>query len=219
MAISKPSWLRSWLDTLNWDILTWHVYVGDAVESGIDWAIDWINWGITQAESAWNKAVAAWDKAVDVFWDLTATINWEVSRLWDSIGDWWDDLGEWWSTKVTWVRGLVDAASDFLKGLIDDVKRGLASLSVAWDNFWTTTWPQLLSDFNSLLVDVGNFFTQVLPGLATFLDISRAFEDFRLEWKDLFNFWEGFKDTIVAFFEDPEKWLLDKIETMLARFW
>ena len=219
MAISKPSWLRSLLDRLNWDILTWKVYVGDAIESGIDWAIGWINWGIYQAEQAWAKAAAAWDKAVEVGRNAWNDLQLEASKLWNAISVWWDDLGDWWQAKKQWVIDRIALTSDWLRGLINDVTKSLQRLNATWDNFWTSIWPQLLRDFNALLVKVGNFFTQTLPRLAEKLDITKAFNDFRLEWKDLFNFWSGFKDTIVAFFEDPEEWLLKRIENMLARFW
>lgn len=219
MAIYKPSWLRSALSRLNWDIFTWKVYVGDAIESGIDWAIDWLNWAIYQGEQAWSKAVAAWDKAVEIGQNLLSTIYSEVGKLANRISTWWSDLGEWWTTRQPIIQGWIDVARGWLNDRLNWVQGGLDQLRQKWDNFWTSTWPQLLRDFNALVVQVGNFFTQTLPRLAEKLDITKAFNDFRLEWKDLFNFWSGFKDSIVAFFEDPEKWLLDKIEKMLARFW
>ena len=219
MAISKPSWLRSLLDRLNWDILTWKVYVGDAIESGIDWAIGWINWGIYQAEQAWAKAVAAWDKAVEVGRNAWNDLQLEASKLWSQIDTWWSKLGDWWAAKKQDILGWIDVAKGYALGLFTNLNAVFNQLRNTWDSFWQNTWPQLLKDFNALLVKVGNFFTQTLPRLAEKLDITKAFNDFRLEWKDLFNFWTGFKDTIVAFFEDPEEWLLKRIENMLARFW
>lgn len=219
MTISKPSWLSSLLDRLNWDILTWKVYVGDAVESCIDWALGWINWAIYKGEQAWNKAVAAWDKAVELYWNIRHWAEGELQKLLDKWDTFWSEVEEWWEPKKQWILEKIDTVLAPLKWLIDQAKIEINKLQVKWDNFWTSSWPQLLRDFNALLVKVGNFFTVTLPGLAEKLDITKAFNDFRLEWKDLFNFWSGFKDTIVAFFEDPEEWLLKRIENMLARFW
>lgn len=219
MAISKPSWLRSFLDKLNWDILTWKVYVGDAVESAIDWAIDKINIAIDWGEDAWNKAVIAWDKAVDVFWDLTATINREANRLWDNIEVWWDDLGEWWEPKITWIKGLVGIAEDALFSLIKGVEIGLNWLDVQWDNFWENTWPQMKIDFNTLLVNVGNFFTGILPGLASHQEVEEAIEDERSTWKDIVDFVTNFRKEIVAFFTDPIDWLWSKLVDYLEKNW
>jgi hypothetical protein len=219
MAISKPSWLRTWLEKLNWDILTWKVYVGDAIESGIDWAIGWINWGIYQAEQASNKAVAAWDKAVEVGRNAWNDLMKEVAPIWAQIDIWWSDLGEWWEGKKQDIREWIDAAEEVVGEWWDSLKQDFDKLHLAWDNFWTTTWPQLLKDFNTLLVNVGNFFTQTLPKLAAQLDITKALDNFRLEWKDLFNFWGDRGKEVSAFFADPGEWLLDKIEKMLERFW
>lgn len=219
MTISKPAWLRSLLDRLNWDILTWKVYVGDAVESGIDWALGWINWAIYQAGKAWDKAVAAWDKAVEVGKKAWNDLMKEADKLWAKIDTWWDDLGEWWTAKRRDIKDWIAAAKEGLLDLYNDLKKALGKLSSTWDNFWTSTWPQLLKDFNTLLVKVGSFFTQTLPRLAEKLDITKAFDTFRLEWRDLFNFWGEFKVELGKLLTDPEEWLLDKLEKMLARFW
>lgn len=219
MAISKPSWLRTWLDSLNWDILTWHVYVGDAIESAIDWAIGWLNWGILQAELAWNKAVAAWDKAVEVGKNAWNDLMKEADKLWANIDTWWSDLGEWWEGKKQDIGEWIDTAKEDVGEWWDSLKQDLGELHTAWDSFWENTWPQLIKDFNAWVVKVGNFFTVTLPGLASHKDVDKAIADDKLTWKDLWNFWGDFGKEVGVFFSDPEEWLLDKLEKMLARFW
>ena len=216
MAIYKPSWLRDALNLLNWDIFTWHVYVGDAIENGIDWVIEGINWVIYQGEQAWNRAVAAWDKAVEVGINAWNNLQFEASKLWAKIDTWLSDLETWWGGKTTLIQGWINAAQSFLLGLYNNLGLQLNALSVALSNFWTTTWPQLLSNFNAWVVKVGNFFTVTLPGLAEKLDITKAFNDFRLEWKDLFNFWGSTGKTVTTFFLNPLDWVKDRIETW---FW
>lgn len=219
MAIRKPSWLRSWLNKLNWDIFSWKVYVGDAIEDGIDWAIDWINWGIGQAVIAYGKALEAWDKAVEIGKELGKTINREIDKVLARIATWWGDLDNWWSAKREWVKDRIAQARDTLEDRIDDVRGQLSSLLVAWDNFWENTWPQLLKDFGALGVKVGNFFTLTLPTLASKLDVGKAFDDFRLEWKDFFNFWGSLGREVMEFFTDPLQWVYDKLDEWFERFW
>ena len=198
MALTKPGWLRSLLNKLNWDIFTWKVYVGDAIEDGIDWVIDWLNEAIKWGTDAWN--------------DLCK----ETTKIWNKIDTWWSDLSDWWKTKVTWLRDLIDTAEDWLKDRIGIIKQGLASLRTSWDNFWQNTWPQLVKDFNTWVVKVGNFFTSILPGLAEKLDITNSFNSFRLEWSTLFNFWGSLGREVMSFFTSPLDWLKDRIETW---FW
>lgn len=210
MAISKPSWLRTWLDRLNWDIFTWRIYVGDAVEGALDWALEWINNAVTWANNAWVRAGVAWDKALEVGKEAWANLCKETTRIWNYLETWWYNLGGWWETRKPIIQGWIDTALGILGDRIDDVKRDLASLSVTWDSFWRSTWPQLLKDLGALGVKVGNFFTVTLPTLASKLDVGKAFDNFRLEWRDLFNFWGSLGREVMEFFTDPLEWLLGK---------
>ncbi len=142
--ITKPSWLRSWLDNLNWDILVWHVYVGDAIESGIDWAIDHINDALDWGIDAWNKAVDAWNKAVEVYNLLLSRINSEVHKLLDKIDAWWDGLDDWWAGKYTTVKDWVAAKLQPIKDALVSLQRWLTQLDTWWDNFKMETLPNLI---------------------------------------------------------------------------
>lgn len=122
MAVSKPGWLTRALDLLNWDIFTWKVYIGDAVERGIDWTLEWVNWGIDQATLAYNKAVDAWDKALEVYRDLRSWVNTELQRA----------------------GNLIDAAKSFLLERIRDIRSAINSVDVWLDNFRRDTLPKLL---------------------------------------------------------------------------
>jgi len=210
MVISKPSWLRSALDRLNWDVLTIRIRVGSAVERGINWVIGKLNNAITWANNAWVRAGVAWDKALEVGKDLGKTINREIDKVLARITTWWDDLGDWWETKKTDIGDWIDERKDWLLDRIEDVQGSLDKLGIKWDNFWTATWPQLLKDFGALGVRVGNFFTTVLPGLATLTNLYQAFNDFRLEWSSLFDFWGSFWREVMEFFNDPWEWLLSR---------
>ena len=208
MAISKPLWLRRWLDELNWDVLTWRIYVGDAIEAAIDWALTWINQAISWGELAYNFARIAWDKAVEVYEDLLALVTSEVDKLWARVNTLWDDIGEWWS-----------ARKDEILGWIEAVISGLDDLRTAWDNFWTATWPELVGDLQQLRTNWDNFWTVTFP---TLVDVS-----WLTEWwtgkaaevgemigtaiKETEPFWQGwsdFRESVSDFFADPMEWLL-----------
>lgn len=210
MALIKPSWLRNLLSRLNWDIFTWKVYIGDAIEGAIDWVIDWLNYLIKLAQGAWDFIVTVRDWVVDLWNELVKFINKEVQKVWNSISTWLADLTEWWNAQVTTIRGWIDEAKGWLLDRINDVARNLNSLAARWDNFWTTTWQQLVRDFNSLVTNVSNFFTLTLPTLASKLFVGTAFNDFRLEWSTLFNFWGEFWRDVCDFFAEPFDWLLTK---------
>lgn len=144
MAVTKPSWLKSWLSRLNWDIFTWKLYVGDAIEDSIDWALEWINWGIDQATKANSQAWYAYWYAYDVYKDLRNIIADEVDDLWDRGFNWWSELGDWWSDKRQDVLDWIDDAKDYALDRIDDVNRVLMLLEDAWESFRRDTLPGLL---------------------------------------------------------------------------
>lgn len=144
MAVSKPGWLRSWLSKLNWDIFTWRIYVGDAIEDAIDWSLGWVNWGIDQATLAYNKAVAAASRANEVWRELTAVINRGLTDLGDKIDTWWDELGDWFETKRPTIEKWISVFTTPLSTLIDMAQGTIDKVSIAWDTFRTQTLPKLL---------------------------------------------------------------------------
>lgn len=219
MAIYKPSWLRNLLDKLNWDIFTWKVYVGDAIERGIDWALAWIDWGIEQAAAAYSYADSAFREAVDTFRILSARLNTEVSRIYDKISTWWGDLGEWWSTKVTWIRDLVAAAEDFWAARIRDVTRTLQGLDAAWDNFRRYTLPSLL-DTSWIRAFFGRGIASISEWWASRRqEINERIDTEVTPVRDEVNKHTSWLDLVKELFTDPEKFLYDLAIRMIERFW
>lgn len=145
MAITKPSWLRTWLSRLNWDVFTWKVYIGDAIEEAIDWLLGWVNWGIDQANRAYNQAWDAYYKAVAIAGDLTGLIYREINDVLSLVNTWWSDLGDWWSARAQDVKYWIDVAGDFLQYQINSLGRSLDGLRIAWEGFLRGTLPGLLS--------------------------------------------------------------------------
>ena len=133
----------------------------------------------------------------DYFWDYFyaawAAYEWVKSaftNILNTVDDWWD------STKVT-VFGWISDAKQFLQAQINSVSLSLVTLQVSWNNFLTTTLPNLafLTEVDSL---IKSWFTNYIP------------------------FWEGWqdwKDKVAEFFTDPEQWLYDKMDEWFERFW
>jgi hypothetical protein len=219
MAITKPSWLRQLLGRLNWDIFTWKVYVGDAIEQGIDWALGWINWGIDQAGRAFNKAVAAFDYAVDLGRNTLAVIYREVDRIQSSISTWWSDLSEWWGAKLQDIKDRIQAARDWLQDRIDEAQQTVNKMLTAWDGFRTGILPGLLNT-----TWIRDFFGRGVSTIADWWaprhrEISEEIDAEVTPVRDEVNKHTTWLDLVKELFTDPEKWLLDMIERTLARFW
>jgi len=197
MKVSKPTWLSRVLGLLNWDIFTWKVYIGDAVENAIDWALQWVNWGIDQANIAYNKAVDAWNKALEVYRDLRALVYSEVQKA----------------------INLAATAKDWLNDRIDDAWQVINKVDTAWDNFRTQTLPKLLDTqwvigfFGKKISSITDWWSPKKQEITDQIDTEVT------PIRDELNKHSSWLDLIKDLFTDPEKWLLDRIESMLARFW
>jgi len=218
MTVKKPSWLSQWLNLFNWDIFTWKVYAGDAIEHAIDWALQWVNWGIDQATLAYNKAVAAWYKAVELAGDLRSTIYRETGYLWNKVNQWASDLAEWWEGKKQDVQGWIDTAKDWAKERIDDAKAIANRVDTAWDNFKQDTLPKLLDT-----QWVRDFFGKKISSITDWWapkeqEITDQIDTEVTPVRDEVNKHSSWLDLIKELFTDPEKWLMDRLESMIARF-
>ena len=226
MTVKKPSWLSQWLNLFNWDIFTWKVYAGDAIEHAIDWALQWVNWGIDQATLAYNKAVAAWYKAVELAGDLRSTIYRETGYLWNKVNQWAADLAEWWEGTSTKVRGWIDVAKSWAKERIDDAWKIINRVDVAWDNFRRDTLPKLL-DTQWVI----SFFGKGVHSISDWWAARRGEIDTRLDAeitpvRDEVNKHSSWLDLIKWLITNPLEWkdaaaetVLKTIENILARLW
>ncbi len=183
--LQKPEWLATALGYLNWDIFTWHVYVGDTAENAIDWVLDGINTLIT-----WAQQVGAWweefrQEVLDIFNLIPQWINevWDyVLNLVDAtrsiIATWWEATFE---IVKEWVRALVDTVKD----AVTVVNNALTWLTLQWDNFTTSILPTLASRF-----DVREIVQTILTPLLS-----------------IFNFLESVKGDLIDFFNDPVEYI------------
>ena len=218
MAIKKPTELSNWLARFNWDLLGQKLYAGDAIEAAIDWAIDWLNFAVESAGKAMSKARDAWDRAVELGQTLMSTIYRETQDLWERIYTWWSDLGEWWAAKRQDIWDWIDAAVQDAKELISGAEATINKVTAWWDDFKTKipSIDEIVTWFRTWRDKV--IATMVTWGALTGKEIEELLNS---KVKDIEPFWKGWqdiRDKVMELFTDPQKWLLDQIEKMLARF-
>jgi len=197
IRVTKPTWLRSWLSKLNWTIFTFEVFVGDAIESSIDWAIGKINDALEWAINGYNWAIAAWNRVIEIYNTLIATIAREIQPLLNITNTWWSRLSEWWITKSQLVLGWIDLARDYANDLFYQVAHTINNI---------TAW---LDNFKSL----------ILPLLAYKRDVADTVETNIKPVRDEVNKHTTWLDMIVDLFTNPEQFFWDMLERMFKRFW
>lgn len=147
----------------------------------------------------------------------------KLEEVWEWFSGWWDEVtdvvDEWWRDTRQDVIDWISQASDWLEEQIDDLGHIVNNIDAWIDNFIQDTLPDLLSFdwFSSWWGNVNVSFddwwrsawSDILENIDVALDpVQERIAQFD-QWFDLL------KD----FIDDPEKWLLDKLESMLARFW
>jgi hypothetical protein len=153
---------------------------------------------------------------------LRTWINY-AEAAWDWISDSWRNVtsivASWWSGTSSMVLAWIDQVRDYARVLVDQVRASLGDLRSSWDNFWTISWPTMLSDLGGLRSSWESFLSSTLPNLATWTGsqalIETTIRTFFPFYDELVQFWSGIRE----FFSDPEAYLVRKLETMLERFW
>ena len=192
----KPAWLISFLASCNWQVFTWYINPGDWIEDAIDWVLDGINSLLDIGEDIASKAVEAWQTLLTIWSDIFDAIAQATGSIWNAITDFADKLVNLWNNVTDWVGGLVADISNWVSSELTYFGNLLGRLGEEWDEFWRYTLPGLIDRF-SLDNILQAALAPVFEAINRLTDIIDTFRDF---------------------FDDPEKWLLEKIESMLARF-
>lgn len=195
--ISKPYWLQSWLGNLNWDILGWHIDVGNAVEIAIDWVLDPVNNIITFARTLYDDIINVWTSLVNTASWLDSEIKIGLGNLSSSIGSWWSNLDTWWDSKWTDILAFGQTIKGYTDSLFATVKADANNLFSMWDDFYHDVYPYLAK-----FTDLADLKTSILS------DIS-----------DVINFVGNYKKIISDFFTDPIQWIADRLEQIIERIW
>jgi len=152
--------------------------------------------------------------SVPIEWAQNA---WEwVSNAWNNV---WSEVESWWSSMVATVTGWIDAAVE-----------GLSDLRVAWDSFWTVTWPEWTGNFSWLQAAWDGFVTSTLPSLVgiswiwdwwsdRLLDIGGLIDSTLRVWFPMYDTFREIWDEIEAFFADPVEYVFNKLDDFFEREW
>jgi hypothetical protein len=126
-----------------------------------------------------SKILAAWN------WVLTSLDN--VTSIIES----------WWLSTRTLVQGWISTATE-----------GLGTLKAQWDNFWTVTFPTLVS-----FTWLQSWWSSQLPSIEALVN-SRLRVWFPF-YDELVSLWSS----IQSFFADPLQWLYNRLDDFFERFW
>jgi len=224
--------------SLVWDIAQWfYLLYQDSKDIPIvGWLISPVFYAIHRAFWLMTTPIAQWynwtynvnEKLGEAFsWDTVKSLilSWlpDLEKVIAWWSDWWQQIlwsiEEWWLGVQTAVKEWIAAATE-----------GLNSLIVAWDNFWTITWPELTGELANLRGEWNNFWSITYPTLVSFSWLGTWFAGKLLEIQGLINsaftvresFWAGWqdwRDKVTEFFTDPEEWLYKAADRIIERFW
>lgn len=114
--------------------------------------------------------------------------------------------------------------------MIDAATQGIDELQTAWHNFWNVTWPGLLNDLEDLRANWSNFWSVTFPTLvsltwlatwwtSTMRDVLDLIDSAFTLRDSLWAGWQEIRDTVLEFFSDPLKFLYDRLEDFMDRYW
>ena len=239
--MEKPYWLEGALSHLNWDIFTWHIYVGDTIESAIDWVIDWFN---TLAE--WAAMVGAWwedfrQEVVDGFnifrekiaLFLDDPISYLINVFADYILPWAEVHVPFIATLYHWFSTFKAEIELFFEGPVEYLKTKFNDDILPWAQEHIPFIATLYHWFTDFRAQLELFFESPVDYLKT------VFADYILPWaqqtipfiatlffwytefgEKIVNFFTTeFWDDVVKFFNDPVEWVYDRLDEFFERFW
>ena len=175
-----------WVSQLFWSLLT-------PIANFHDWAVNLEN------------EIATFITTIDI-WDILAEpIKWATDAwAWVRYASLYmqDAIDAWWSWVSLTIQSWIDTAIQGVQGLVDNVTTWLGNLQTTWDNFWTLTWPEWMSAFDSLATSWDNFWVVTYPTLLTAFQADGLIDSKLTEWFPFYS-------TISEFFANPLDWLLD----------
>lgn len=175
---------------------------------------DWLDWAADRIDEifSWSNIqsmIRSWLSGIE------AAIDWFLSwTTW--VGQY---INDWWVGILPYILTYVDNAVE-----------GLVNLKAIWDNFWTVRWPALLDDLELLRANWSQFWSVTFPTLVSFawlttwwnsrlLDINSLIESWTLTLAPFWAGWQEIRDQVFEFFNDPLKWLYDRVEDFMDRYW
>ena len=150
-------------------------------------------------ESLWDAIVGILTES-DIFILLQQWLNYaEVAWNWisNAFNNVVSIIWEWWPT-----------ALDYVLTYVDNAVEGFTELKIAWDTFWTSTLPNLVSfDWLSIWWN------------GKLLDVQSLIDTAILSLNALLEGWQEVRDAVLEFFNDPYQWMYDRLDEFFERFW
>lgn len=222
-----------------WFINATQFFINLALESYYSWYIPDFMGDMFNALSTFTSRVAGylWDASNWYDWlayKITTFLSGLDLELWFSewkqkILDVWywfngrwkwfiQEVGIWWSSVTSEVQGWIDVAKQGLETLIAQANTLIGNLQESWGNFkgkiptidqviyWWSNWT------GNVTAVISAWWTGAL------LQVQGLINSAFIEREPFWAGWQDWRDKVIELFSDPEKWLLDRIESMLVRF-
>lgn len=190
MYLRKPTWLRNILNHLNWDILWFKVHIGDAIETSIDWVIDWLNITYGKAEEANHTATQARYLSVELTKQAREEFSASIKEARNNIVRLEEDMRELAAQSAEERRALAKHFGVALANLDAEIARRAEEARL-----WAAGLAQELADRE-----------QAAEAMMTRL---REVE------KEQLSLW----DMIKLFFTDPAAFIYHLFDEIIERFW
>ena len=219
MAILKPGWLETALSWLNWDIFAWKVYIGDAIESAIDWVLTWINVQFDLVDKAQKEAEAARDLVI------------QTEKLVRHDFEFQDQQ----------IRTEVDSLDAELRSVIEDetltLEQKILKAGQVFANWITAVFGSFVREVNRFLAWLqgrtdyiegqvnavagwwGTFKSQILPDLPTKAQVEELIEKDLAATREEVNRHTNIFALSWDFFTDPVKFAYTIFDEVMRRFW
>lgn len=202
-----------YLEVLDW---VWPFWLAADFFYSLCRVFNWLAWDFSRF-AEWVNDVA--DQVENILswstiWSYILSYVPNLVTIRDWFYSWWNNVTSvvtsWWSSTQWTVQGWITTAT-----------QGLSTLTVAWDNFWTVTWPDWMNRFAILKAAWDDFWTVTFPNLVSFnwlgiwwndrlQDIDRLMSDKLTTWfpfyDDLSQLWREIAD----FFTNPLEFLWAK---------
>jgi hypothetical protein len=193
----KPWWVENLLNNLNWDILGWQIYVGDAIESAIDWVLNLFNTVIMWVENLQDWFEDFRQEVLDGFNTFVDWLEDLYQRTLGLIDGIYESISAWWSDRVDDILDIVYTVRDGILDFVGDVIDTVEAIAIWWENFRYDILPELLTF---------SFLTDWWRGVSR--DIIDAINQ-NTEWLDM----------IRDFIDDPAQFVYNKLDEFFERFW
>lgn len=214
--LQKPEWLRLWLQNLNWDVFSFHIYVGDAVEEAIDWVLGWLNAFLEWADLMYGYMVDFRDELLElldsILWFFEDPIEHLKTIFELYVLPWALENIPFFATLYYWYLNLRVELEAFFTNPGGYLRDKFENDIFPWARENIPFFRELEGLLNILTQEVRDFFDDPRGY------IRALFEDHILPWllesfplfQWLYHLYLNVRETLESFLDNPWKWLEGK---------